>query len=127
MMHEGAFPKTPNRTTRTESPFVRYFERLWALFANSLRLARSSQNANPGKEHCMPEQQEIPTDEEVLAALATNPEGLTPTALMAALEAQEHTRENIIRAIQRVLDRGKVCLSDDAKLVPAKVDEPAFA
>jgi hypothetical protein len=74
----------------------------------------------------MPDQPEIPTDAEVLAALQANPEGLTPTALIQALQAQDHSAENIIRAIQRVLDRGTVHLSDDAKLVVAEV-EPAYA
>jgi hypothetical protein len=69
---------------------------------------------------------EIPTDDEVLAAINAANGGLTPSELMAVLET-EHTRANIIRAIQRVLDRGKVCLSDDSKLVAANVDEPAFA
>ena len=70
---------------------------------------------------------EIPTDEEVLAALQTSAEGLAPTALIQALQAQGHTEENIIRAIQRVFDRNKVCLSEGAKLVPTPAVEPAFA
>jgi hypothetical protein len=69
---------------------------------------------------------EIPNDDEILDALRASEGGLTPTELMQALEA-EHTRENIIRAIQRVLDRNKVFLSDGAKLVAAPVDEPALA
>lgn len=74
----------------------------------------------------MSDQPEIPTDEEVLAVIQASGDGLTPTSLMQALEAQDHSPENIIRAIQRVLDRGTVHLSDDAKLVAAEV-EPAFA
>jgi hypothetical protein len=70
----------------------------------------------------MPDLPEIPTDTEVLEALAASDNGLTPSELMAVLEV-DHTRDNIIRAIQRVLDRGKVCLSDGARLVPTPIDE----
>lgn len=91
--------------------------------AQFLRRARSSQSTNVQKERSM---DEIPTDDEVLDALRASEDGLTPTALLQALAA-EHTPENIIRAIQRVLDRNKVFLSDGAKLVPAPVDEPALA
>lgn len=75
----------------------------------------------------MSDQPEIPTDEEVLAALETTVDGLTPTALMDALRAEGHSDENIIRAIQRVFDRNKVSLSEGARLVPTSVNEPAFA
>jgi hypothetical protein len=75
----------------------------------------------------MSDQFEIPTDEEVLAALATGSEGLSPSELIQALEAQGHTEENIIRAIQRVFDRNKVSLSEGAKLVPTAVYELALA
>lgn len=111
---------------RTESPFVRYLHQILMYGAEFLRPAQPPRNASPGKENCMPDQPEIPTDAEVLAALQANPEGLTPTALIQALQAQDHSAENIIRAIQRVLDRGTVHLSDDAKLVVAEV-EPAYA
>ena len=69
---------------------------------------------------------EIPTDEEVLAALEASDGGLTPSQLIAALEA-DHSRDNIIRAIQRVMDRGKVRLSDGARMIPTPVDELAIA
>lgn len=69
---------------------------------------------------------EIPTDDEVLDALRASDGGLTPSALMQALEI-DHTPENIIRAIQRVLDRNKVRLSDGAKLIPTEIDELALA
>jgi hypothetical protein len=70
---------------------------------------------------------EIPTDDDVIAALQLSADGLTPSALIHALQADGHTEENIIRAIQRVFDRNKVCLSEGAKLVPTPVVEPAFA
>ena len=72
----------------------------------------------------MPDLPEIPTDDEVLAALEGSEGGLTPSELIAVFHA-DHTRENIIRAIQRVLDRGKVQLSDGAKLVLAPIKEMA--
>ena len=75
----------------------------------------------------MSDHTEIPTDDEVLDALRATADGLTPTALMQALEASGHTSDNIVSAIQRVLDRNKVCLSDGARLVPTQIDEPAFA
>ena len=75
----------------------------------------------------MSDHPEIPTDEQVLAALQGTDEGLTPTELIQALRDDGHTEENIIRAIQRVFDRNKVSLSEDAKLVPTPVGEPAFA
>lgn len=74
----------------------------------------------------MPDLPEIPDDEEVLAALKASENGLTARQLVAVLEA-DHTQDNIIRAIQRVLDRGKVCLSDGARLVPTPVYEPVAA
>ena len=74
----------------------------------------------------MSNQSEIPTDDEVLAALEGNPEGLTPSALLEAL-GNDHSSDDIIRALQRVLDRGKVHLSDDAKLLATNVGEMAFA
>lgn len=125
MKHDRRMLAHQGLNIRTESPFVRSFEALCTAFANLLRLARSPQGVEPVKGKCMADP-EIPTDEEVLAALEATAGGLTPSELMAVLEV-DHTRDNIIRAIQRVLDRGKVCLSDGAKLVPAHVDEPAFA
>lgn len=75
----------------------------------------------------MADQPEIPTDDDVLAVLATSEDGLTPTELLEALIVAGHTEENIIRAIQRVFDRNKVSLSEETKLVPTSAVEPAFA
>src|SRR4051794_11588046 len=89
---------------RTESLFVRCLYPILIYATQLLWRARASQSANVQKERYM---DEIPTDDEVLDALRASEDGLTPTALLQALGA-EHTAENIIRAIQRVLDRNKV-------------------
>jgi len=125
MKHDHSMLTGGDLAVRTESRFVRYFHQIFAYGAQILRLARSRQDPHLRKESSMPDFPEIPTDDEVLAALGASDDGLTPTELMGALEP-DHTRDNIIRAIQRVLDRGKVHLTDDAKLV-ASVVEPAFA
>lgn len=64
---------------------------------------------------------EIPTDDQVLDVLRQTAKGLTPTELLEVLQREHHSRANIIRAIQRVFDRGLVDLSDGARLVEAKV------
>lgn len=127
MKHDRSMLMGRELAVRTDSPFVRYLYSILMYWAKFLRLAWSSQTANSGKESRMADLNEIPTDDEVLDALRASADGLTPTALMDVLEASDHTRENIIRAIQRVLDRNKVCLSDGAKLVPTEVNELAFA
>lgn len=125
MKHDASMLIRSGPTVRTESRFVRYIHQILTYWPPFLRLARSSQNATSRKDNCMPEL-EIPTDEEVLAALGTSDAGLTPSQLLAVLEV-DHTRENVIRAIQRVLDRGKVYLTDGARLVPAQIEELAAA
>ncbi|MFL6725272.1 MAG: hypothetical protein ACJ8FS_02010 [Sphingomicrobium sp.] len=127
MKHDQGMLKKRELTVRTESPFVRSLHMILMYWAKILRLARSSQTAQLRKDTCMVDHDEIPTDDEVLDAIRSTAEGLTPTALMDALEASGHTQDNIIRAIQRVLDRNKVCLADGARLVPTRVKEPAFA
>lgn len=126
MKHDRSMLLRRQPAIQPESQFARYLHRILTYGAKLLRLARSPQDAKPRKENGMADLPEIPTDEDVLAALEMTPGGLTPTELMAVLEP-DHTRDNIIRAIQRVLDRGKVHLSDGAKLVPATVHELADA
>lgn len=65
--------------------------------------------------------EEIPSDDEVLAVIRGSAHGIMPSALIQALCEAGHTEENTIRAIQRVFDRGLVCLGDGARLVEAKV------
>jgi hypothetical protein len=126
MKHDHSMLSGYEPTARTESRFVRYLHPILMYAAQALRLARSSQSVDVRKERCMADLPEIPTDEEVLAALEASDGGLTPSQLMAVLEA-EHSRDNIIRAIQRVMDRGKVRLSDGARMIPTPVDELAIA
>lgn len=111
---------------RTEPWFVRYAHQILRYGAQLLRPSQLQEADQPERRN-MPDLLEIPDDEEVLAALQESADGLTPTALIRALEARDHTPENVISAIQRVLDRGKVHLSDDAKLIVATLEEPAFA
>ena len=66
-----------------------------------------------------------PKDPEVLAKLASVPGGLTPRELMDALVADGHSADNVVRAIQRVFDRGLLELGAGAKLV--KVPVPVAA
>ena len=68
----------------------------------------------------MATQPEIPTDEEVLAIIQAVEGGVTPSVLLRELVEAGHTRENTIRAIQRVFDRGLVDLADGGRLVEAQ-------
>ena len=61
-----------------------------------------------------------PSDAEVLAALDAAESGLRPTELLDALRAADYAVDDIIKAIQRVFDRGLVELGNGAKLVRAK-------
>ena len=61
---------------------------------------------------------EIPTDEQILAVIAQGGNaGVTASALIRALEDADHDFNSVIQGIQRVLDRGKVALVDDGRLV----------
>ncbi|MEA3001181.1 MAG: hypothetical protein QOK17_3014 [Sphingomonadales bacterium] len=62
---------------------------------------------------------EIPTDDEVLAAIGRNTEGQGPSEVLNILMRGGHTRANSQRAIQRVLDRGKVNYTTALRLVLA--------
>ena len=63
---------------------------------------------------------EVPSDTEVVAAIAAAPHGLTPIELIDAFS--EHGEDQVIVAIQRVFDRGLVELANGAKLVVAQED-----
>jgi len=60
---------------------------------------------------------EIPTDQEIWEALDSKSEGLTPNELVAALENNGHELSAIVKAVQRVFDRGTVCLVGGGRLV----------
>lgn len=68
---------------------------------------------------------EIPTDDEVLAAVGDEPEGKNPSEVLKILLDQEHSRANVQRAIQRVLDRGKVQYNASLRLVTEKQKQAA--
>lgn len=68
---------------------------------------------------------EIPTDAEVIAALQSCEGGLRPSDLVSRLEEAGHTKENVVRAMQRVLDRGKASLSDGGRFVAAEAAKQA--
>jgi hypothetical protein len=60
---------------------------------------------------------EIPTDNEILAVLNSKEGGLTPTELVGTLEERGHAFSAIIKAVQRVFDRGTVRLVAGGRLV----------
>ena len=68
---------------------------------------------------------EIPTDSDVMAVLGSNENGLRPSEIVKTLEAQGHTYESIVSAMQRVLDRGKVSLRDGGRFVPVAIPQAA--
>lgn len=57
-----------------------------------------------------------PTDEQILKIIEESDNGITPRQIFKELESQ-FDKSNVIHAIQRVLDRGLVELSDGARLV----------
>lgn len=60
---------------------------------------------------------EIPTDQEIWEALESKNEGLTPSELVAALKNKGHELSAIVKAVQRVFDRGTVSLVGGGRLV----------
>jgi hypothetical protein len=64
---------------------------------------------------------EIPTDQEIWDALDSKDGGLTPNELVDALESQGHEFSDIVKAVQRVFDRGTVRLVGGGRLVTDRV------
>ena len=60
---------------------------------------------------------EIPTDQEIWDALDSKDGGLTPNELVDALVAKGHEFADIVKAVQRVFDRGTVLLVGGGRLV----------
>jgi len=60
-----------------------------------------------------------PKDEEILDLVRKEPAGISADALIRALLARDYGEREIIDALQRVLERGKVDFSPDALLVAA--------
>lgn len=75
----------------------------------------------------MAQDHEIPTDDEVLSELLSQNDGLRPSELVERLQAKEHTYEDIVRAVQRVLDRGKAELRDGGRFVAVVEEEQQAA
>ena len=61
--------------------------------------------------------QEIPTDEEVLAIVQAHPNGIEARELLQKLLGAGHTRANSQRAMQRCLDRDKIRLDLNLKVL----------
>lgn len=64
---------------------------------------------------------EIPSDQEIWDALDSKDEGLTPKELVSALQANGHEFSDIVKAIQRVFDRGTVKLVGGGRLVTDRI------
>jgi hypothetical protein len=68
-----------------------------------------------GKNMVVDMSNEIPSDEQVMYALASESNGLTPDEIISYFDS-DHELSDIIEAIQRVLDRGKVILGRGGRL-----------
>ncbi|MEQ1549119.1 MAG: hypothetical protein ABL918_10820 [Chakrabartia sp.] len=60
---------------------------------------------------------EIPTDQEIWEALDSKDGGLKPSELVEILESKGHDFSDIVKAVQRVFDRGTVRLVGGGRLV----------
>lgn len=63
--------------------------------------------------------QDIPPFDETVLDVIRSSGGITPSALLEALENSDHTRNDVINSIQRVFSRGKIVLADGGRLVVA--------
>lgn len=70
---------------------------------------------------------EIPKDDEVIAAIGKDEEGKSPSEVLRVLLDSGHTRANSQRAIQRVLDRGKAQYNSALNLVAVQVAQDLAA
>jgi hypothetical protein len=59
---------------------------------------------------------EVPSDEEVLKAIAQHGAPISPRALLKILMDSDHNRSNSQLAIQRCIDRGKIGFNLDLHL-----------
>lgn len=73
------------------------------------------------------ETDDIPTDAEVVDAIGTDPLGKSASDVLQVLLAGGHTRANSQRAIQRVLDRGKVQYNRALNLTVVPVEQDLAA
>ncbi len=70
---------------------------------------------------------EIPTDGQVVAALAELGDSQTAAALCRRLVAKGHPLGDSQLAIQRTIERGKICFNDDWSLSVVLIEEPEAA
>lgn len=63
------------------------------------------------------EKHEIPSDDQVIGAIQDGGGSVKAPELMGALIRQGYTEDEVVRAIQRTLDRGKVSLGKGLELV----------
>lgn len=121
MKHDHSMLVEREIPVRTESRFVRYIHHILTYWPDFLRLARSSQNATPRKETCMPDLPEIPNDDQVVSALAKlNGGRATALELCQALVAEGHPVLQSQLAIQRAADRGRIEINRDWSLTIAR-------
>ena len=60
-----------------------------------------------------------PLDTEVLSVIETGGRAMDPQALITALSA-DHSLSNVIEALQRAIERGKITLDADGMVVAAR-------
>lgn len=65
-----------------------------------------------------------PTDAEVLAAIAAAGAEIEPAQLISAL-CESHEPENVIEALQRAIERGKIALSPEGMILARVMAEAA--
>jgi hypothetical protein len=64
---------------------------------------------------------EIPNDDEVIAIVdRAGDAGISPSEVLAELVAGDHNRADSQRAMQRVLDRGKIAFNTTLKLIAVR-------
>lgn len=68
-----------------------------------------------------------PQDQEILDLLNASPKGLTPSEIIDTFIRQDHTFEEVIEALQRVIERGLVEIASGARLVAFQEQHKAFA
>ena len=68
-----------------------------------------------------------PQDQEILDLLNASQNGLTPSEVIDTFIQQDHTFEEVIEALQRVIERGLVEIASGARLVAFQEQRKAFA
>lgn len=113
MKHDRTMLTIRKPSPTTEFRFIRY---IWPVLTNwfeDLWLARSPRNALREGSNGMPDQIEVPSDEQVIAALHELHGAANARALCARLMEKGHGRLASQLAIQRTAERGKITMRDD--------------